>query len=56
MSFVIENYRRIIVASKESEKWSAVDAGWLRSIFYCYITHFNSKSQLDGNSDYVHAQ
>ena len=45
ISFVIENYRRIIVAPKRSKKLSSLYADWLRSIFYCYITHFRKTNQ-----------
>ena len=40
ISFVIANYREIIVVFAESELWLTLCVDWLLSIFYCYLLTF----------------
>ena len=42
ISFIIGNYRHIIVRFADSELWLTWCDDWLRSIFYCYSLSINS--------------
>ena len=47
ISFVIENYRQSIVATKDSENWFSLYADWLRSIIILMLlTYFRKTNSM----------